>query len=81
MRSLSPAPTRTAPVFQLLLARYVAGQIAEAQWATISAALDATSADADERRAFAAFCLDAAAAGDNVKLPMPEEIEDLLALT
>jgi len=69
---------RPAPAFALLLARYVAGQIADTRWSAISVALDAAEADSDERAAFAAFCLDAA---EDVHLPTPGEIEELLAVT
>lgn len=68
------------PALTLLFARYVAGQIAQAQWDQLAAALDAAEASPEERAALARFYLDATAAGAEVKLPQPGELQDVLAL-
>ncbi|MDX1530110.1 MAG: hypothetical protein R3362_01155 [Rhodothermales bacterium] len=70
-----------APALSLLFARYVAGKIAQAHWDAFSAALDEADASGDERAALAAFFLDAAGSGQEVKLPQPGELEEVLALT
>lgn len=70
-----------APVLPLLFARYVAGRIAQTQWDDFASAFDEADASADERAAFAAFYLETTSAGDEVKLPKPDELEDLLAAT
>lgn len=69
-----------APAFTLLLARYLAGHIAQAHWDLVLAALDEADATRDERDALACFFLDATAAGAEVRLPPPVEIRDVLAL-
>ena len=66
------------PALPLLFARYVAGQIAQAQWDAFADALDEADASADERAAFASFYLDASETGEEIKLPKPNEVEDLL---
>lgn len=68
-----------SPALPLLFARYVAGQIAQAQWDAFADALDEADASADERAAFASFYLEASATGEEIKLPKPNEVEDLLS--
>ena len=68
-----------SPALPLLFARYVAGQIAQAQWDAFADAFDEADASADERAAFASFYLEASAAGEEIKLPKANEVEDLLA--
>lgn len=62
----------------LLLARYIAGQIADAHWDAFSSAFDAADLDPESRAALASFYSDALAEGP-VKVPTPAEIEDLVA--
>jgi hypothetical protein len=64
----------------LLFTRYLAGQIAEAEWEKISASLDALDADATERDALASYCLEAAATGRALDLPQEDEVEEFLGL-
>jgi hypothetical protein len=68
------------PAFPALLTRYLAGQIADAQWEMISEALDTTDADPSERAAYAAFCADAASR-EELLPPAATEMKDLLAIT
>lgn len=67
----------------LLFARYVAGQITEPAWKQISSIFDAGLVSADERVAFASFISDACSelGPDSVKVPRPEEVEDVLTCT
>ena len=75
------APAQRLPALALLMARYVAGQIAEAQFHAVSDLLDEADVSPDERAAFARFYLDALAAGeDAAALPRADELADLLAL-
>ncbi len=64
----------------ILLARYLAGQIADQQWSAISSTLDASDANGSERDAYAAFLLDATATSDEVVLPNVDEASDLIAV-
>lgn len=80
MATLAPA-RRASSALPLLFARYVAGHIAQAQWDDFASAFDEADASADERAAFAAFYLESTSAGEDVKLPKPDELEDLLAAT
>jgi hypothetical protein len=79
-------PTATAPAahrvpaLTLLLARYVAGEIAEPQFLGLSDLFDEADASAEERSAFARFYLDALDAEGAVNLPPAEELADFLAL-
>lgn len=66
------------PALPLLFARYVAGQIAQAQWDQFADAFDEADASADERIAFARFYLEATVDGEEIKLPKPNEVEELL---
>ncbi len=75
------APFATRPALPALLAHYVAGRLAQSQWDDFSDAFDEADASADERAAFARFYLDATLCGDEVKLPKPKELEDLLSAT
>lgn len=74
--------SRTArpSALSLLLTRYLAGQIADTQWAAISDALDTADVDRSERAAYAAFCVDAASR-EEVDLPVKSELKALLAIT
>jgi hypothetical protein len=74
-----PRAVRATPL-TLLFTRYLAGQIAEAEWERISASLDALDADATEREALASYCLEAAAAGKNLELPREDELREFLGL-
>lgn len=80
MTTLAPARCASSAL-PLLFARYVAGQIAQAQWDDFAGAFDAADASADERAAFAAFYLETTSGGEDVQLPKPDELEDLLAAT
>ena len=73
------ATARPAPALPLLFARYVAGQIAQAQWDAFADAFDEADASADERAAFAHFYLEASSTDEEIKLPRAGEVEDLLA--
>jgi len=64
-----------------LLTRYLAGHIDESQWSSISDTLDEIDASADERDAYAAFCLDASRIGGDVAVPNAEEVSTMLAMT
>ena len=72
--------TRRLPSLALLLARYIAGEIAEAQLFGLSDLFDDADASAAERTAFARFYLDALAENGDVRLPKTEELTALLAL-
>ena len=72
---------RSASALPLLFAHYVAGKMAQAQWDDFAATFDEAEGSAEERAAFARFCLDVTIAGDEVKLPKPSELEDILAAT
>lgn len=61
----------------LLFARYIAGQIADAQWEAFSSTFDAAGLDPDSRAALAAFYNDAVAE-EEVRMPTVQEVEDLL---
>ncbi len=65
----------------LLFAHYVAGRVAQANWDEFSVAFDEADASAEERAAFARFYLEMTISGDEVKLPKPQELEDVLAAT
>ncbi len=62
----------------LLLARYITGEIAEAQFADVTDLLDETDASANERAAFARFYLDALTLDGDVKMPRTEEVSEIL---
>jgi hypothetical protein len=62
----------------VLFAHYVAGRIAEAQWAAISDGLDAV--EASDRAALAAFYLEASASGEAVAPPDAAEAAELIAM-
>lgn len=80
-------PSATAPVqpprahaLSLLLSRYIAGEVAEAQLFGLTDLFDDASASAEERTAFARFYLDALATDGDVTLPKADELTTLLAL-
>lgn len=75
----APTPKQTTSTLALLLSRYVAGELAEAQLFGLSDLLDDAEASATERSAFARFYLEALAEGDEVPLPRTEELTDLLS--
>jgi hypothetical protein len=62
----------------LLFAHYVAGDVAQTAWDDFSVAFDEATASDDERAAFAHFYLEMVVDGDDVKLPRPSELEDVL---
>lgn len=64
--------------FALLLMRYLAGQISDEQWQQLSEGLDAAALDPHERTALVTFYLGACAEGDEVALPLAEELAELL---
>ena len=74
-----PAAHRV-PALALLLARYIAGEIAEPQLLGLSDLFDEADASGTERTAFARFYLDALAEDGAVDLPKTEELADLFAL-
>jgi hypothetical protein len=77
----APAPVaRRAPALALLLARYIAGEVAETQLFGLTDLFDEADASAPERTAFARFYLDALAAEGDVRLPKAEELTALLAV-
>ncbi|HLT47388.1 MAG TPA: hypothetical protein VK002_09185 [Rubricoccaceae bacterium] len=81
MPALPSAPVaRRAPALPLLLARYIAGEVAEAQLFGLTDLFDAADVSAEERTAFARFYLDALAEDGDVRLPKAEELTALLAL-
>lgn len=68
------------PALSGLFARYVAGQIADANWHRLMGVFDAHIADTDECRALAAFVNDAAdTLGPQLDVPKPQEAHHLLA--
>lgn len=73
--------SRSASALPLLFAHYVAGKMAQDQWDAFASTFDATEGSAEERAAFARFCLDASLSGEDVELPKPEEWSDILAAT
>ena len=76
-----PAVVRstTTHALSILLARYVAGEIADAQMAAVSDLFEDTDATPAERLAFARFYLDAMAAGEGEHaVPKPAEVEGVL---
>ncbi|MDX1438924.1 MAG: hypothetical protein R3284_03375 [Rubricoccaceae bacterium] len=64
----------------LLLARYIAGEIADVQFNQFSELLDESEASSEERAAFARFYLDAVSSGSEVKMPKVNEIKDMLTI-
>ena len=75
----APAAHRTHAL-SLLLARYIAGELAEAQLFGLSDLFDDAGVSADERTAFARFYLDALSEDGEVKLPKADELTALLGL-
>ena len=69
-----------AHALSLLLARYIAGQVADTQLNGVADLFEDSDADATERSAFARFYLDALSAEGEVALPKLDELEDLLAI-
>ena len=67
-----------AQALSLLLGRYIAGEIAETQFADVTGLLDETDASSEERAAFARFYLDALSADGEVKMPKTEDLSDIL---
>lgn len=80
MPTAMPPAAHRAPTLALLLARYIAGEIAEAHLFGLSDLFDDADASAEERTAFARFYLDALVADGEVSLPQSEELIALLAL-
>lgn len=78
---MTPLAARSASAMPLLFAHYVAGKVAQAKWDEFSVAFDEADASAEERAAFARFYLETTIAGDEVALPKPDELEDVLAAT
>ena len=76
-----PSPSRSAGALTLLLARYVAGQVAETQLFGLSNLLDEADATADERAAFASFYLEALNDGEDLALPKADELNEFLGMT
>jgi hypothetical protein len=72
---------RSTSALPLLFAHYVAGKMAQAQWDAFAVPFDEAEGSAEERAAFARFCLDASLSGEEVKPPKPSEWNDLLAAT
>lgn len=86
--TLSPPPvmqpltaSRSTSALSLLFAHYVAGKMAQGQWDAFAATFDEAEGSAEERVAFARFCLDASLSGEDVELPKPDEWGDILAAT
>ena len=73
--------SRSTSALSLLFAHYVAGKMAQGQWDAFTATFDEAEGSAEERAAFARFCLDASLSGEDVELPKPEEWGDILAAT
>ena len=67
-----------AHALSLLLGRYIAGEIAEAQLSDVTELLDETDASSEERAAFARFYLDALTSDGEVKMPKAEELSEIL---
>ena len=78
--SATPHSATRAHALSHLLAHYITGQVAEAQFADFSELFDEAEASADERAAFAHFYLDALTHDGEVKLPKVEELQDVLAI-
>ncbi len=63
----------------LLLARYLAGDIADRQWNAFALAYDSVQMDAEGRAALATFCCDAfAELGSDARIPAPADVRALL---
>lgn len=78
---MTPATLASGNAYATLLARYVAGDIAEQTLDTFCSTMDEADLTAAERLAMARFYLDALAAGDTEHaLPRPEEIADVLQI-
>jgi len=76
---MTSAPSlQRAEALSLLLGRYIAGEIAEAQFADVTELLDETDASSEERAAFARFYLDALSADGEVKMPKTEDLGEIL---
>ncbi len=75
------SPIAARPALPVLLAHYVAGQMAQSQWDQFADAFDEADASAEERAAFACFYLETVSEGTPAKLPKRAELEDLLAAT
>lgn len=76
---MMPIAARSASAMPLLFAHYVAGTVAQTTWDAFSVAFDEATASDEERAAFAHFYLEAVISGDEVELPKPNELEDVLA--
>lgn len=74
------ASLHRAQALSLLLARYIAGEMAESQFEEISAMLDESEASSEERAAFARFYLDSMSTGNEIKMPKPIEVKDMLTI-
>ena len=74
----SAHPLQRDEAVSLLLGRYIAGEIAEAQFADVTELLDETDASSEERAAFARFYLDALSADGDVKMPKTDDFGDFL---
>jgi hypothetical protein len=80
-RSVQKIPrVRRASNFAQLLVRYLAGQIAETHWQQILAGLDAAELDPHERTALVTFYLEATGDGEEIDLPLAEELSELLEI-
>ncbi len=81
MTLAAPATAQRAHALSLLLTRYVAGHIADAQMSAVSDLLDGSDATVEERLAFTRFYLDALSEGDErLALPEADELADFLHL-
>ena len=69
-----------AQALSLLLGRYLAGEIADAQFAEVTDLLDETDASAEERAAFARFYLDALSTDGIVKMPKTDDLGEILTI-
>ncbi len=78
---MSTLAVRSVSAMPLLFAHYVAGKVAQAHWDEFSMAFDEANASDEERAAFARFYLEATISGDEVALPKPHELEDVLSAT
>lgn len=74
--------TRPAPhALASLLVHYIAGDVPETTLDSVCDLLEQTAATADERLAFAQFCLDAVTAGvAEHALPRADEIADVIQI-
>ena len=72
------AANTAAHAMSVLLARYIAGQIADQPFQQLSALFDETEASHEDRAAFARYYLDAA--DDAVALPDVAEINHFIAI-